>query len=67
MIQGSGKARWEQHSSVTGGPQTDFTNMRQCKGEHQALQMCVVVLSFVEQIQAETLIVSRDKNKTENI
>ncbi|KAM6921202.1 meprin A subunit beta-like [Xenentodon cancila] len=33
MIQGSSKAKWEQLSSVTGGPQTDFTNMGQCKGK----------------------------------
>uniref|UniRef100_UPI003AABE8F2 meprin A subunit beta-like n=1 Tax=Centroberyx gerrardi TaxID=166262 RepID=UPI003AABE8F2 len=34
MIQGpGGNAKWEQRSSVTGGPQTDFTNMGQCKGK----------------------------------
>uniref|UniRef100_A0A665WPZ6 Metalloendopeptidase n=1 Tax=Echeneis naucrates TaxID=173247 RepID=A0A665WPZ6_ECHNA len=32
MIQGPGKANWERHSSVSGGPQTDFTTMGQCKG-----------------------------------
>ncbi|XP_044055227.1 meprin A subunit beta-like [Siniperca chuatsi] len=33
MIQGPGNAKWEQHSSVNGGPQTDFSNMGQCKGK----------------------------------
>ncbi|XP_038572752.1 meprin A subunit beta-like [Micropterus salmoides] len=33
MIQGPGNAKWEQRSSVKGGPQTDFTNMGQCKGK----------------------------------
>ncbi|XP_071343405.1 meprin A subunit beta [Trachinotus anak] len=33
MIQGLGNAKWEQLSSVNGGPQTDFTNMGQCKGK----------------------------------
>ncbi|KAK5618313.1 Meprin A subunit beta [Crenichthys baileyi] len=33
MIQGSGPAMWEQRSSVSGGPQTDVTNMGQCKGK----------------------------------
>ncbi|KAG7233977.1 hypothetical protein INR49_028691, partial [Caranx melampygus] len=33
MIQGPGNAKWEQQSSVTGGPQTDFTSMGQCKGK----------------------------------
>ncbi|XP_040895413.1 meprin A subunit beta [Toxotes jaculatrix] len=33
MIEGPGNAKWEQRSSVSGGPQTDFTNMGQCKGE----------------------------------
>ncbi|XP_074492504.1 meprin A subunit beta-like isoform X2 [Sebastes fasciatus] len=32
MIQGPGNAKWEQRSSVSGGPQTDFSNMGQCKG-----------------------------------
>ncbi|XP_027884525.1 meprin A subunit beta [Xiphophorus couchianus] len=32
MIQGSSTAMWEQRSSVSGGPHTDFTNMGQCKG-----------------------------------
>ncbi|KAK9519796.1 hypothetical protein VZT92_022501 [Zoarces viviparus] len=33
MIQGPGKAKWEQRSSASGGPQTDFSNMGQCKGK----------------------------------
>ncbi|XP_049911883.1 meprin A subunit beta-like isoform X3 [Epinephelus moara] len=33
MIQGPGNAKWEQRSSVSGGPQTDFSNMGQCKGK----------------------------------
>ncbi|XP_063323159.1 meprin A subunit beta-like [Pelmatolapia mariae] len=33
MIQGSGDAKWEQLASVAGGPQTDFTNLGQCKGK----------------------------------
>ncbi|XP_023284999.1 meprin A subunit beta-like isoform X1 [Seriola lalandi dorsalis] len=33
MIQGPGNAKWEQRRSVRGGPQTDFTNMGQCKGK----------------------------------
>lgn len=32
MIQGPGNAKWEQRSSVSGGPQTDFSNMGKCKG-----------------------------------
>ncbi|KAM4739999.1 LOW QUALITY PROTEIN: meprin A subunit beta-like [Anableps anableps] len=38
MIQCSGAAMWEQCSSVTGGPLTDFTNMGQCKGRSASLQ-----------------------------
>ncbi|KAM8745389.1 meprin A subunit beta-like [Acanthopagrus schlegelii] len=33
MIQGPGNRKWEQLSSVSGGPQTDFSNMGQCKGK----------------------------------
>uniref|UniRef100_A0A8C4E5R3 Metalloendopeptidase n=1 Tax=Dicentrarchus labrax TaxID=13489 RepID=A0A8C4E5R3_DICLA len=33
MIQGPGNRLWEQKSSVSGGPQTDFSNMGQCKGK----------------------------------
>ncbi|XP_059197329.1 meprin A subunit beta [Centropristis striata] len=33
MIQGPGNAKWEQRSSASGGPQTDFSNMGQCKGQ----------------------------------
>nr|XP_020486400.1 meprin A subunit beta-like isoform X2 [Labrus bergylta] len=33
MIQGPGHRQWEQRSSVSGGPQTDFSNMGQCKGK----------------------------------
>lgn len=33
MIQGPGNAKWEQRSSVKGGPQIDFSNMGQCKGK----------------------------------
>uniref|UniRef100_A0A672Z0V2 Metalloendopeptidase n=1 Tax=Sphaeramia orbicularis TaxID=375764 RepID=A0A672Z0V2_9TELE len=33
MIQGAGDAKWEQRNSVEGGPQSDFTNMGQCKGK----------------------------------
>ncbi|KAF1395482.1 hypothetical protein PFLUV_G00011970 [Perca fluviatilis] len=33
MIQGPGNAEWEQLSSARGGPQTDFSNMGQCKGK----------------------------------
>ncbi|XP_073333245.1 meprin A subunit beta isoform X1 [Pagrus major] len=34
MIQGiQGNKQWEQLSSVSGGPQTDFSNMGQCKGK----------------------------------
>ncbi|XP_029906015.1 meprin A subunit beta-like isoform X1 [Myripristis murdjan] len=34
MIQGpGGNAKWEQLSSVSGGPQSDFTNQGQCKGK----------------------------------
>lgn len=33
MIQGPGNAKWEQRSCVKGGPQTDFSNMGQCKGK----------------------------------
>ncbi|XP_018525307.1 meprin A subunit beta [Lates calcarifer] len=33
MIQGPGNTKWEQLSSLSGGPQTDFTNMGQCKGK----------------------------------
>ncbi|KAA8594567.1 meprin A subunit beta [Etheostoma spectabile] len=33
MIQGPGNSKWEQRSSVSGGPQTDFSNMGQCKGK----------------------------------
>ncbi|XP_028260103.1 meprin A subunit beta [Parambassis ranga] len=33
MIQGPGNVKWEQRSSVPGGPQTDFTNLGQCKGK----------------------------------
>lgn len=32
MIQGPGNRKWEQLSSVSGGPQSDFSNMGQCKG-----------------------------------
>ncbi|XP_059196309.1 meprin A subunit beta-like isoform X2 [Centropristis striata] len=31
MIQGPGNAKWEKHSSVSGGPQTDFSDMGKCK------------------------------------
>uniref|UniRef100_H3CZP0 Metalloendopeptidase n=1 Tax=Tetraodon nigroviridis TaxID=99883 RepID=H3CZP0_TETNG len=33
MIRGSGNRKWERRASVDGGPQTDFTNMGQCKGK----------------------------------
>uniref|UniRef100_A0A667ZV39 Metalloendopeptidase n=1 Tax=Myripristis murdjan TaxID=586833 RepID=A0A667ZV39_9TELE len=34
MIQGpGGNTKWEQLSSVSGGPQSDFTNQGQCKGK----------------------------------
>ncbi|XP_030582905.1 meprin A subunit beta [Archocentrus centrarchus] len=33
MIQASGNAKWEQRALVTAGPQTDFTNLGQCKGK----------------------------------
>ncbi|XP_034558914.1 meprin A subunit beta-like [Notolabrus celidotus] len=33
MVQGPGNRQWEQRSSVSGGPQTDFSNMGQCKGK----------------------------------
>ncbi|XP_036969754.1 meprin A subunit beta-like [Acanthopagrus latus] len=33
MIQGPGNRKWEQLSSVSEGPQTDFSNMGQCKGK----------------------------------
>ncbi|KAF7646427.1 hypothetical protein LDENG_00187960 [Lucifuga dentata] len=33
MIEGPGNAHWERRSSVSGGPQNDFTNMGQCKGK----------------------------------
>ncbi|TDH16472.1 hypothetical protein EPR50_G00019810 [Perca flavescens] len=33
MIQGPGKAKWEQRRSARGGPWTDFSNMGQCKGK----------------------------------
>ncbi|KAM9357980.1 meprin A subunit beta [Symphorus nematophorus] len=33
MIQGPGNRKWEHCSSVSGGPQTDFSNMGQCKGK----------------------------------
>ncbi|XP_069006075.1 meprin A subunit beta [Embiotoca jacksoni] len=33
MVQQAGEGQWEQLSSVTGGPQTDFTNMGQCNGK----------------------------------
>lgn len=33
MIQGPGNAKWERQSFVSGGPNVDFTNMGQCKGE----------------------------------
>uniref|UniRef100_UPI0037E9B6E1 meprin A subunit beta n=1 Tax=Semicossyphus pulcher TaxID=241346 RepID=UPI0037E9B6E1 len=33
MIQGPGNRQWEQRASVSGGPQTDFSNMGQCKGK----------------------------------
>lgn len=34
MIQGPGNRKWERRSSVTAGPQTDFSNMGQCKGDY---------------------------------
>ncbi|XP_049421943.1 meprin A subunit beta-like isoform X2 [Epinephelus fuscoguttatus] len=33
MIQAPGHAKWEKRSSARGGPQTDFSNMGQCKGK----------------------------------
>nr|XP_040039993.1 meprin A subunit beta-like [Gasterosteus aculeatus aculeatus] len=33
MIQDPGKTKWEQRSSTSGGPQTDFSNMGQCEGK----------------------------------
>ncbi|XP_033996633.1 meprin A subunit beta isoform X1 [Trematomus bernacchii] len=33
MILGPGNAKWEHRSSVSGGPQTDFSNLGQCKGK----------------------------------
>lgn len=48
MIQGPGNRKWEQLSSVSGGPQTDFSNMRQCKGDCGSLQIHVKVLNFVQ-------------------
>ncbi|XP_041647721.1 meprin A subunit beta [Cheilinus undulatus] len=33
MIQGPGNKQWEQRSSVSGGPQMDFSNMGQCNGK----------------------------------
>ncbi|XP_068175405.1 meprin A subunit beta [Antennarius striatus] len=33
MIQDHGNRNWEQLPSVSGGPQTDYTNMGQCKGK----------------------------------
>ncbi|XP_035033200.2 meprin A subunit beta-like [Hippoglossus stenolepis] len=33
MIQEPGNTKWEQRSSVSGGPQHDFTTMGQCKGK----------------------------------
>lgn len=39
MIQGPGYRKWEQRSSVSEGPQTDFTNMGQCKGDCRLLEI----------------------------
>lgn len=36
MIQGPGNNKWERHASVDEGPQTDFTHMGECKGEHRS-------------------------------
>ncbi|TNM87641.1 hypothetical protein fugu_005862 [Takifugu bimaculatus] len=33
MIQGAGNKKWERRASVDGGPQTDFSNMGECKGK----------------------------------
>lgn len=33
MIQGAGNKKWERRASVDGGPQTDFSNMGECKGD----------------------------------
>ncbi|XP_068445718.1 meprin A subunit beta [Clinocottus analis] len=33
MIQGPGEAKWEQRSSASGGPQTDFSHMGRCEGK----------------------------------
>ncbi|XP_049444937.1 meprin A subunit beta-like isoform X2 [Epinephelus fuscoguttatus] len=33
MIQGPGNAKWERLTCARGGPQTDFSNMGQCKGK----------------------------------
>ncbi|AWP11510.1 putative meprin A subunit beta-like [Scophthalmus maximus] len=33
MIQGLGNTKWEQRSSVSGGPHDDFSNMGQCTGK----------------------------------
>lgn len=37
MIQGLGNTKWEQRSSVSGGPHDDFSNMGQCTGDCQTL------------------------------
>ena len=39
MILGPGNAKWEHRSSVSGGPQTDFSNLGQCKGDCQSKVM----------------------------
>lgn len=56
MIHGSGNRKWERRASVDGGPQTDFTNMGQCKGErrsvmesreHELLSYCCFIITPV--------------------
>ncbi|MEQ2163125.1 Meprin A subunit beta [Goodea atripinnis] len=62
MIPGSGPAMWEQRSSVSGGPQTDVTNMGQCKGDLPVITnvLCCLAFSFriVEQLHDSTVRVS---------
>lgn len=43
MIQGAGNKKWERRASVDGGPQTDFSNMGECKGDSQP-STCLPVL-----------------------
>ncbi|XP_075997666.1 meprin A subunit beta [Genypterus blacodes] len=54
MIQGPGNAQWERHNAVSGGPQSDFTNMGECKGKGFYMHFSTATVQAGESASLET-------------